>query len=72
MMRHKALVRKARAFVDKRKMCIRDSCTASQPGKPDRYRCLQGADAERTDGWRIRYRFPSDNAEESISLWSAS
>ena len=35
-------------------------------------RCLPGADAERTDGWRIRYRFPSDNAEESISLWSAS
>ena len=42
------------------------------PCKPDRYRCLQGADAERNDGWRIRYRFPSDNAEESISLWSAS
>ena len=51
---------------------VQRSCTASQPGKPDRYRCLQGTDAERADGWRIRYRFPSDNAEESISLRSAS
>ena len=29
------------------------SGAASQPGEPDRYQRLQGADARRTDGWRI-------------------
>ena len=50
---------------------VQRSCTASQPGKPDRHPRLPGAYAERTDGSCIRYRFPSDNAGGGLSLRSS-
>ena len=50
---------------------VQRSGTSAQPGKPDRYQCMQGADARRTYGWRIRYRIPSDHAEEGFPVWSS-
>ena len=45
-----------------------DLSTITQPGKPDRYQCMQRVNARRTDGRRIRYCIPSDHAEKSISV----
>ena len=50
---------------------VQRPCTASQPGKPDRYPRLSGAYAERTDGSCIRYCFPSDNAGGGLPLRSS-
>ena len=38
----------------------------AQPGKPHRHSGMPGADARRTHGSSIRYRFPSDHAAQGI------
>ena len=42
-----------------------------QPGKLNRYQCMSEVNAWNTYGSCIRYSIPSDNARESLHVWSS-